>query len=128
MVEDFEVKSLEESIRWARSRWALNKEAATGKELIFTLRGDKELKDVKVKLHFAIYDKIPVIRKWFEVENGSSMPLNIDHFQLEYLAFAEPESPHPASPRTIVPARTSEAKILDLFFMIIPPFVSALKR
>ena len=39
-----------------------------------------------------------------------------------------PESPHPASPRTIVPARTSVAKILDLFFIIIPPFVSALKR
>jgi hypothetical protein len=100
LVEDFEVKSLEESIRWARSRWALNKEAATGKELIFTLRGDKELKDVKVKLHFAIYDKIPVIRKWFEVENGSSMPLNIDHFQLEYLAFAEPESPGAGDPAT----------------------------
>lgn len=100
LVEDFEIKPLEETIRWARSRWALNKEAATGKEIIFTLRGDKELKDVIVKLHFSVYDKIPVIRKWFEVENGSALALNIDHFQLEYLAFAEPESPGGGNPAT----------------------------
>lgn len=100
LVEDFEVQPLKETIRWARSRWALNKEAATGKELIFTLRGDKERKDVTVRLHFAVYDRIPVIRKWFEVKNASSLPLNIDHFQLEYLAFAEPESPGGGNPAT----------------------------
>lgn len=100
LVEDFEIKPLEETIRWARSRWALNKEAATGQEIIFTLRGDKDLKDLKVKLHFAVYDKIPVIKKWFEIENQSSLSVNIDHFQLEYLAFAEPESPGGGDPST----------------------------
>lgn len=100
LVEDFEIKPLEETIRWARSRWALNKEAATGQEIIFTLRGDKDLKDLKVKLHFAVYDKIPVIKKWFEIENQSSLSVNIDHFQLEYLAFAEPESPGGGDPAT----------------------------
>lgn len=102
LVEDFEIKPLEETIRWARSRWALNKEAATGQEIIFTLRGDKELKDVIVRLHFSVYDKIPVIHKWFEVENGSALSLNIDHFQLEYLAFAEPESPSGGNPETFL--------------------------
>ena len=92
VVEDFSVKPLEETIRWARHRWALNKEAATGKEIIFTLRGEKELKDVIVNVHFAIYDRIPVIRKWFEVQNQSGLPINVDRFQLERLAFAEPES------------------------------------
>lgn len=100
LVEDFEIKPLQETIRWARSRWALNKEAATGQEIIFTLRGDKDLKDLKVKLHFAVYDKIPVIKKWFEIENQSSLSVNIDHFQLEYLAFAEPESPGGGDPAT----------------------------
>lgn len=70
----------------------------TGQELVFTLRGDKELSSVTLKLHFAIYDHIPVIRKWFEVENGSSLPINVDHFKLEYLAFAEPESPSDGDP------------------------------
>lgn len=100
LVEDFEIKPLEETIHWARSRWALNKDAATGQEIIFTLRGDKDLKDLKVKLHFAVYDKIPVIKKWFEIENQSSLSVNIDHFQLEYLAFAEPESPGGGDPAT----------------------------
>lgn len=86
LVEDFEINPIKEDIKWARSRWALNKEAATGSEITFTLRGDKELKDVIVKLHVSVYDKIPVIRKRFEVINRSDLPINIDTFQLEYLA------------------------------------------
>lgn len=100
LVEDFEVKPLEEHIHWACRRWALNKEAATGQEIVFILRGDKELSNLKVKLHFAVYDQIPVIAKWFEIENNSALPITIDHFQLEYLAFAEPESPGGGDPAT----------------------------
>lgn len=72
LVEDFEIVPIKEDIKWARSRWALNKEVATGSEIIFTLRGDKELKDILVKLHVSVYDKIPLIRKRFEVINVSS--------------------------------------------------------
>ena len=102
LVEDFEIKPVDETIKWARSRWALNKEAATGQEIIFTLRGDKELKDVTLKVHFAVYDRIPVIRKWMEVENNSAKPVNIDCFKLEKLAFAEPESPSGGDPATFL--------------------------
>ncbi len=98
IVEDFEIKSITENIQWARSRWALNKEAVTGKEIVFTLRGNKHLEDVEVLLHFAVYDRIPVIKKWFEVKNGSSLSININRFCLEYLAFAEPESPGGGDP------------------------------
>lgn len=98
LVEDFEIVPITEKIKWARTRWALSKEAASGSEIIFTLRADKELKDVLVKLHISVYDKIPVISKRFEVINHSSLPINIDSFQLEYLAFAEPESPGGGDP------------------------------
>ncbi|MFR8655530.1 MAG: NPCBM/NEW2 domain-containing protein [Bacteroides caccae] len=98
LVEDFEIVPIQEDIKWARSRWALNKEAATGSEIIFTLRGEKVLKEVIVKLHVSVYDKLPVIRKRFEVINESNLPINIDTFQLEYLAFAEPESPGGGDP------------------------------
>lgn len=93
IVEDFETAPVGETLPWARSRWALNKEAPSGQEIIFTLSGQKELNGVAVRLHVAIYDRIPVICKWFEVVNGSDMAINIDSFQVEYLAFAEPESP-----------------------------------
>ena len=102
LIEDFEISSLKEHIEWARSRWALNKEAPTGKVLTFTLRGDGELKDILIKIHFALYDKIPVIRKSFEIINGSSLSVNIDHFNLEQLAFMEPESPGGGDPKRFI--------------------------
>lgn len=102
MVEDFEVTTVQEDIHWARSRWALNKEAATGSEIVFTLRGEKELSDVIVKLHVSVYDRIPVIRKRFHVVNHTSLPINVDEFQMEYLSFAEPESPSGGDPATFM--------------------------
>ena len=98
MVEDFEISPLQESIPWARNRWALNKQAPSGKMLTFTLRGTNEHKDLIIKLNIVVYDKIPVIRKDFEIVNQSSRPINIDHFCLEQLAFAEPESPGGGNP------------------------------
>ena len=98
MVEDFEISPLQESIPWARNRWALNKQAPSGKMLTFTLRGTNEHKDLIIKLNIVVYDKIPVIRKDFEIVNQSSRPINIDHFCLEQLAFDEPESPGGGNP------------------------------
>ncbi len=92
-VEDFEICQLQPTIHWKRTRWALNTEDATGKEVVFVLRGSDELSGVTVKLHVAIYDRLPVIRKHFEVINESGRPITIDAFKLERLSFFEPESP-----------------------------------
>lgn len=97
-LEDFEIMPIKEDIKWARNRWALNKEAPTGSQIVFTLRGKNELKDIFVKLYFSIYDRLPVVRKRFEVINRSTVPICINTFQLEYLAFAEPESPGGGDP------------------------------
>lgn len=102
MVEDIEIQPIGERIKWARSRWALNKKAATGKEVVFHLRGQKELSEVTMKLIVSVYDHIPVISKRFELTNGSSLPINVDEFKLEYLAFAEPESPGGGDPSTFM--------------------------
>lgn len=100
LVEDFYIQELEEPIKWARNRWALNKEIAKGKELVFILRGAKEYNDILVKVYFTIYDRIPVIKKRMEVINQSNVSVNVDHFQLEYLAFSEPESLGGGDPST----------------------------
>lgn len=102
MVEDFEIHPITEDIKWARSRWALNKKAPTGKEITFTLRGDKELTDARIRLSVAVYDGIPVIRKRFTLENGTGAPINVDSFKVEFLAMAEPESPGGGNPRTFL--------------------------
>ena len=93
IVEDFEIQDSIHTLKWARSRWALNKNLPTGKSLVFTLRGVDEVKDVKVKLYYDIYDHIPIIRKHLEVINNGNSPINLDSFKLENLAFVEPESP-----------------------------------
>ena len=98
LIEDFRIEELQEDIKWARSRWALNKEVPTGKRLTFVLKGEKETEGVTVELHYDLYDHIPVIRKSMEVTNNTPQSINIDAFQLEYLAFAEPESPGGGDP------------------------------
>ena len=60
IVEDFEVEENIPTLKWARRRWALNKSLPTGKVLVFTLRGVGEVKDLKVKLYYDIYDHIPL--------------------------------------------------------------------
>lgn len=102
LVEDFEIHPITEDIKWARSRWALNKKAATGTEITFTLSGSQQLTGVKLLLSVAVYDHIPVIRKRFRLINETSLPLTVDTFQLEYLAMAEPESPGGGDPSTFL--------------------------
>ncbi|MBR4249183.1 MAG: NPCBM/NEW2 domain-containing protein, partial [Verrucomicrobia bacterium] len=92
-IVDFEISDIQESIHWARSRWALNKAAPTGKVLTFVLEGPEKIKSVTVKLHYALYDHLPVIKKSMEVFNGTEESIKVDSFKLESLAFSEPESP-----------------------------------
>ena len=93
IVEDFEVVDTIHSLKWAKSRWALNKKTPTGKSLIFTLRGTDDVADLSVRLYYDIYDHVPVIRKYMEIFNKGERTFNLDSFKLECLHFAEPESP-----------------------------------
>lgn len=92
-VIDFEITPLTQTLAWKRERWALNKKDPTGKTLVFTLQGEGELAQARVKLYFDMYDYIPAYRKRMEVTNLSDIPFKLNEFKLELLAFAEPESP-----------------------------------
>ena len=93
-VVDFRISEITPRINWKSKRWALEKKQnPSGKQLTFLLEGPDELKGVKVKLHYALYDGLPCISKWFEIENRTGADINLDSFVLEQLAMAEPESP-----------------------------------
>lgn len=93
-ITDFSISELKPHINWANKRWSLVKEwNPSGKVLTFFLEGPKYMKGVKVKLHYALYDGMPSICKWMEVENHTGLPVTLDAFMLEQLAMAEPESP-----------------------------------
>lgn len=93
-VIDFRISEITPRINWKSRRWALEtKRNPSGKQLTFLLEGPDELKGVKVKLHYALYNGLPCISKWFEIENRTGADINLDSFVLEQLAMAEPESP-----------------------------------
>ena len=98
IVEDFDIKPLKEKMKWARKRWALEKKTPTGQTLTFTLRGQNALASIVIKIHFDLYDHLPTLCKRMEVINEGTMPIKLDEFKLEQLAFAEPESPVGGNP------------------------------
>ncbi|MCR4921540.1 MAG: alpha-galactosidase [Bacteroidaceae bacterium] len=102
-IVDIEIGKPAELVKWKPTRWALNSESPTGCEVVFVLRGPAELGRVTVRLHVALYDHLPVIRKHFEVINETDDTLCIDRFQLERLAFFEPESPVGSPGRFMLP-------------------------
>ncbi|MCI0499200.1 MAG: hypothetical protein L0Y36_05925 [Planctomycetales bacterium] len=55
-------------------------------------------KDITVSVHYEMYDGIPVICKWIEVQNGSGQPVKLNSFKSEILAIVEGESPVDESP------------------------------
>lgn len=91
-LKGYEEGEIQERFPWARSRWALNKENATGKTVTFTLQGPEPLQDLFLRLTFGIYDQLPVISKSFELINKSGEEVRVDSFELEHLSFVEPES------------------------------------
>ena len=92
LIEDFEVRKAKPTMEWARRRWALQTEDATGREVVFTLHGSGVQRNVTAELHFVIYDQVPALRKWLTLTNGGNEALTVDSFSLEQLAFAQPET------------------------------------
>ena len=92
VLQGYEEGEISEAIPWARSRWALNKQAATGRTVTFTLTGREVLEGITLHITYSVYDRAPVISKQMEVINGSNRTVTVDAFRLEHLAFVEPES------------------------------------
>ena len=88
LIEDFEVKDIEERLKWKQVRWASNTNVPKGKELVFTLSKD----DIIVRVHYALYNGLPTLSKWIEVVNNRKMLVQLNSFKLEQLAMVEGES------------------------------------
>lgn len=87
-IQDFEIRDINERLAWKQVRWAAHTNMPKGKELVFTLKKG----DIIAKVHFAIYDHIPVISKWIEVINQGDIMVKLNSFTVEQLAMVEGES------------------------------------
>ncbi len=91
-VATFRVEDIKPRIDWKNKRWALEKKQPTkGKELVFVY-SHKDLVGIKVEVHYEIFDGIPLISKWFTVQNESGKDIKLNTFVSETLAMIEPES------------------------------------
>jgi hypothetical protein len=50
------------------------------------------LQNVIIKVHYEIYDGIPLLCKWISIENQSDKTVTLNKFKSEILALSEPES------------------------------------
>ncbi|SIR32296.1 NPCBM/NEW2 domain-containing protein [Maribacter ulvicola] len=91
-IENFRIENIKPRLDWKNKRWALEeKDDLKGKELIFEY-AHSDLQNVKIEVHYEIYDGIPLISKWITIENNSSKEVILNNFKSEILATVEPES------------------------------------
>lgn len=88
-----EITDITPRIKWKATYWAANKKQATGKHLTFFYKaGAGDVQGVTVKVHYAIYDGMPLITKWLTIENNTGKAIAVNRVVNETLALVEEES------------------------------------
>jgi len=89
----YEVSSLSPYIHWKATTWAMNKNQPTGKQITFSYESRLPiLKGLTIKIHYELYDGLPLICKWLSIENKSDRSFKLDRVVNEILATVEEES------------------------------------
>jgi hypothetical protein len=89
----YSVEELKPFINFKQTMWASNKNKPEGKHLVFWYQSSQpELAGLSVKVHYEIYDGLPLIVKWVSVENKSIAVIKLDRVVNEILATVEEES------------------------------------
>ena len=88
----FKINEIQERINWPNKRWSSKPKSTTqGKQISFSY-AHPEFQDLLVKVHYEIYDGIPLISKWFTIDNSGSKSIVLINFKSEILAMVEAES------------------------------------
>ncbi|MFT7435977.1 MAG: hypothetical protein ACI8UX_001776 [Psychromonas sp.] len=95
--QDFQYSSyiigeLSSSFPTLSTNWSSDSSLATGKELTLFFDAPSSIKNIRVAVHYAIYDGIPLISKWITIENLDPKAIRIDQVVSEILATVEEES------------------------------------
>ncbi len=94
---DYKLEPITERLSWKRVRHAAPDVAwpPKGLHLLMNYRmpdGDPA-GNIRLTVHYEIYDGIPLMCKWISLENRSTIPVNLKAFKSEILAVVEKESP-----------------------------------
>jgi hypothetical protein len=98
---DYKIGKTKPPFPWKQKRHSQNSPWPTpGASLILNFKllpekldsETKCLKDLTVSIHYEMYDRLPVIAKWFTLKNASTEPIKLNSFLSEILAVVEAES------------------------------------
>ena len=93
MYTGHQVTPIQPYLKWKARGWCTNPKQPTGKALIFSYKAQApELEGLVVKVHYEIFDGIPLLAKWLEITNESGQAIKLDQVVNEILATPEEES------------------------------------
>lgn len=92
--QTYEIQDLKPFLNWRSATWTGNPQQAKGKVLSLTFRHNAPaLAGLCIKVHYALYDGIPLLCKWVSIDNQSSNSrFKLDRVLNEILAMPEEES------------------------------------
>lgn len=92
--QTYEIQDLKPFLNWRAATWTGNPQQAKGKVLSLTFRHNSPaLAGLSIKVHYALYDGIPLLCKWVSIDNQSSNSrFKLDRVLNEILAMPEEES------------------------------------
>lgn len=89
----YQIEEIKPHLKWKTKAWLLHQKQPTGKMLSFIFNANKTaIQGVVVKVHYELYDGIPLIIKWVEVLNTSATSININKVVSEVISAVEEES------------------------------------
>jgi hypothetical protein len=89
----FLMEEIPQNLKWKTRAWSTNKKQPTGKMLTFIFNANAAaIKGLTVKVHYELYDGIPLIVKWVELQNNGTAQLQINKVVSELISAVEEES------------------------------------
>jgi hypothetical protein len=89
----YTISPIEPFIHWKANTWLTNSKQATGQSVAFEFISTLPvLKNIVIKVHYELYDGLPLITKWVSIENNSNASIKINRVVNEVLGLVEEES------------------------------------
>jgi hypothetical protein len=89
----FQMEEITQNLKWKTRAWSTNKKQPKGKMLTFIFNANTAaIKGLSVKVHYELYDGIPLIVKWVELQNNGTTQLQINKVVSELISAVEEES------------------------------------
>jgi len=89
----YTIAAIEPFIRWKPTTWVSNGKQPSGASIEFEYTSPlASLKDIVIKVHYELYDGIPLITKWVSIDNHSNKSIKINRVVNEILGLVEEES------------------------------------